>query len=162
MNRRAQVEIMGLIIIIILVAVAMIFVLQFTILRKPETLKEYSHSAIGNNMLTSLLQTTTGCHGLTVTDLFKDCAKTGWPGEIQCPDSLKSCAYLNETIDFLFTNTLDKWGRSYDFKAVLPTRINPVVLSRSSGSCLGAINPAQPHLISVAGSPMTIYLDMCE
>ncbi len=162
MNKRSQMEIMGLIVIVILVVVAMIFVIQFTVLREPETVKEYSDSEIANNMLTSLLQTTTECHGLTITDLLKDCAGTE---DIRC-DGVKSCAYLNQTIDYLFSNTLDIWGRNYNFTALLPILesqgANPVILTRSSGSCLGAINPALPHLISVEGSPMTIYLDMYD
>jgi hypothetical protein len=166
MNKKAQVEILGLIIIVILVVVAMIFVLQFTVLREPETVKEYSDTEIANNMLTSLLQTTTGCHGLTVTDLLKDCAGTGWPGEIQCNSTMRSCDYLNYTIDYLFSNTLDLWGRSYEFRAVLPILEsqgrNPVVFSRLSGVLLGGFNPALPHPISVEGSPMMIYLDVYD
>jgi hypothetical protein len=165
MNKKAQAEIMGLIVIVILVVVAMIFVLQFTVLRKPETVKTYSDIEIANNMLTSLLQTTTDCHGLTFTDLLKDCAATE---DVRCDDNMKSCAYLDETVNYLFNNTLDEWGRSYNFTAILPDRaalgfdVNPIVLTKASGYCTGEIIPAQPHLISVAGSIMTIYLDMCD
>ena len=164
MNKRSQVEILGLIVIVILVSVAMIFVLQFSILRKPETIKTYSDIEVANNMLTSLLQTTTKCNGLAFTDLLKDCA-TDAP-EIYCPNNMNSCDYINMTMEELFGKTLDEWGRAYNFTAILPDRaafgLDPVAVTRSSGYCGGEIIPAHPHLISVKGSVMTIYLDICD
>ena len=154
-KKKSQVEIMGLIVIVILLAVAMIFVLQFTISRRPATIKTYSHAEIAENMLTAMLQTTTDCDGFTISELLKKCAEP-------IPEHQIYCDCLDETINNILSNTLDEWNIEYRLSA----KIEPgqVFINRSDSlpdSCQGERRTAT-HILSAAGQIMRIRMDVCS
>jgi len=88
--RNAQMEIMGLVIIVILLSLALLFVLQFIILRPASDLKEsFTQKEIASNTVNTLLDTTTDCRQLPLSKLLEDCAEGAF---IQCPTG-NSCSH---------------------------------------------------------------------
>lgn len=112
-NNRSQMEIMGLVIIVILVAIGMLFAIQFLMkqpaARETAAVKE---STLAANFLNTLLSTTTDCYGRTMRELLQDCALTG--GSTDC-FGMNSCDYAAGQIDLMLENTLGKWNKDYYF-----------------------------------------------
>jgi hypothetical protein len=155
-KKRAQVEIMGLIIIVILLAVAMIFILQFTISRRPETVSTYSDKQIAENMRTVLLQTTTNCYDNTISELLKKCAREELG---RCPDNQDYCDFVKSKIDYYFEQTLEEWGRDYNFTVMAPPSLH---YSKAYGPCKRERRAAQEQPIQVNGIFMTVNLYVCD
>ncbi len=159
MNKKSQVEIMGLIVIVILMAVAMIFVLQFTISKQPASIKTFSHAELAENMLTTLRYTTTECNSLTMSELFKKCVELE-PG--LCPNGENYCLFVQNKVNYLFGETLEKWGRPYIFTAIVGNEYNFTKLPTDPAlRCTGERRSAT-HIMSVAGTIMNIRLDVCD
>tara|TARA_B100000315_G_C14425095_1_gene517425 strand:- start:7 stop:633 length:627 start_codon:yes stop_codon:yes gene_type:complete len=78
MKRRAQTEIMGLAIVIILIVIGMTFVIRFIIAEEPvDYKKDFTHSELATNMLNTFLETTSkGCKQLSMTELLQNCGAT--------------------------------------------------------------------------------------
>ena len=110
MKKKAQMEIMGLAIIIILVSLAMLFIVQFVILRQPTDIKEkFTHKQLAKNTINTMLSTTSNCKFISIEDLLIDCAEGGF---IQCPGG-NSCTHSSSIIQEVLDNTLDKWNKKY-------------------------------------------------
>ena len=100
-KRRAQMEIMGLVIIIILIAIGMLFGVQF-LLKKPTARPTASvkESILAANFLNAMLSTTTDCYDRSMRDLLQDCALTSGATTCMTPDNftLNSCDYAQEQL----------------------------------------------------------------
>jgi len=156
---RSQVEIMGLIVIVILVAVALIFVLQFTITRSAPSIKTYSQAELAENMLTALRYTTTDCNSLTISELFRKCVEdeSGY-----CPNGDDYCEFVNRTVNYLFQETFEKWNRPYRLEATIPNEFYFVKTPADPRlQCKGERRSAT-HLMHAAGTILTIRLDVCD
>jgi hypothetical protein len=121
--RKSQTEIMGLLVVIILLAIAMLFTVNYMIHKKPSTAEEtYTESQTASNILSSILKTSTPwngsnplyCSRAEFTDLLKDCARFQ---EIVCKNGENSCDYANEHITEMLQETLAKWNVAYRFRA---------------------------------------------
>ena len=155
MRKKGQMEIMGLVVIVILLSLAMLFVLQFVLLKEPsQTKKTYTHSQLSANTLNALLKTTTSCRGQDVTQLLQDCASYRPDGLIQCETGQRSCSYVKDTILVILNGTLDYWNKDYLLTADLAE------LEFSQGSCLGE-RQSRIYPIPVEGDIMNIRLDIC-
>jgi hypothetical protein len=110
-KKKAQMEIMGLAMIIILLALAMLFVVRFVVLRPPEDIKKtFTYETLAQNTLNTMLLTTTECGDRPVLRLLIDCAEGGF---IQCPQSTNSCTYSQDVIEEIITHTLEEWNKDY-------------------------------------------------
>ena len=108
--KKGQMEIMGLAIIVILLALAILFVVQFVILRQPTDIKkEFTHEQLAKNTANTMLLTTTRCRDMPLKDLLEDCAEGGY---IQCPSG-NSCTYSKDIIEDILADTLEIWNKDY-------------------------------------------------
>ena len=154
-------EIMGLVIIIILVALAMLFVIQFIILKESPTIKKtYTHTQLAANTLNALTKTTaSSCKSQDLTQLLQDCAAYGgYPGGglIECGNGQKSCDYVYDAVQEILDKTLDEWNKEYNLAADLAE------ISFSSGSCLGERQTKiYPIPVPELDEPMILRLDIC-
>lgn len=112
-KNKSQMEIMGLVVIIILIAIGMLFAVQF-LLKKPTGQSEASvkESILAANFLNAMLSTTTDCHGRVIRDLLQDCALTS--GAADC-DGINSCDYASSQIEILLEGSLGRWNKEYYF-----------------------------------------------
>jgi len=114
MKRKAQIEIAGLLIIVVLVSLVLMFVLTFNVADKEnqgEPVKQVKESQIRDNFGPVLLETSTECDGKTIRELLADC---GSVREIECPGpDTTSCAYVKTVIGEILKETLVKQGFAY-------------------------------------------------
>lgn len=126
-KKKAQMELMGIAIVVLIVSMIMVFVVSSVSRRKPEEHRErYAESELATNVVKTLLYTTApDCFDLTFNELIQNCVENFPPESatqrIQCedePPSRDSCYYVaGETADILGT-TLGKWGVDYEFRVV--------------------------------------------
>jgi len=146
--RKAQTELIGLVMIVILISVSVLFVIRFVALKEPSQAKQiYEQSEIASNMISALLETTVHCDEqdiiIRMNDLFRDCAlfetydclpdNAGQPLDPDDPptpeelwdicawhnDGADSCTLLNCTLEKIFNNSLEVWNREYVFTAYI-------------------------------------------
>lgn len=132
---KSQMEIMGIVIIIILFSVGLLFAIQYVILKKPSDVKKsFLQAELSSNSLNAMLKTNVPeCNNADMAALFKDC--TGVSPELDCciklvPDQdcaydgsqstigiADSCHVLNETVSKILRETLFLWRVPYVFTA---------------------------------------------
>lgn len=108
---KSQMEIMGLVIIMILLTLGLLLVVRFIILKPPSEVREIQvNSQMASNLLNALLQTTTTCNNYPLRTLLQDCATRN---EIVC-DGEPSCRFANRTIFFILNKTLIAWHKPFN------------------------------------------------
>jgi len=151
-NKKAQMEIIGLVVIVILISLGMLFLVQFSLKEKPDE-KAFTRKGLAFSTLSTLLKTTVDC-GLgdeqrrELREVLGDCASNSYPG--QSADASftnrcgveESCAFFTSTASGLLERTLGVWGKHYEFQAQFPARFlspnsEPFFLSISpnAGGC---------------------------
>jgi hypothetical protein len=123
MNKRAQMEVFGLAMVVILIFIGMVFAMRFFQPRSTEDMKDtYTDEVIAQNMVTAIFNLNTTC-ALDMAELAKDCRIRN---QYECRidgEYVKSCAYVNKTISNILENTLEKWKKPYEF-SISGTDIN--------------------------------------
>ena len=139
LGKKAQMEIIGLVVIVILIALGMLFMAKFALKEDPQK-KIFTRKGLAYSSLSAVLKTTitdTECstdfaqlvHPQMGKDLLEDCAKyyayspDGY-SLYRCKSLIDqekkhSCIFVNETITQLLTDSLGAWNKNYEFKAWL-------------------------------------------
>jgi len=164
-NKAAQVEIMGLVIIVIIISLVLLFVVK--VVFSPGSSTEFSsaHKDLTSTFVNTLLQTDSGCTSdTTIQDLFVNCARSPGKGSITCYDGTKSCEYLNTTTIDIMQKTLDKWrlgeARGYEFVAVVPPQ--KVIMHYTSGNLSSSMGgEVEPFPLSLYPSPQDLMIYLC-
>ncbi len=115
-SKKAQTEIIGLVIIVLIVTVAMMFYLSFKTNPENSTKKtlyqEYAYNEIATSFAQTLLNTYVFDCRAKVKDLLIDCGSLRG-GRIYCSDGRNSCEALNDTVVYIKNQTLDVWNYPY-------------------------------------------------
>ncbi|MBN2881584.1 hypothetical protein JXM83_06065 [Candidatus Woesearchaeota archaeon] len=123
MNRRAQMEIFGLIIVVMLLFMGMLFMMTTGATKKSDAKNSYVAHQVAANVLNSLLATKVVCtldYNLTLTELLQDCATEN---DIYCDQSnltyygvnemMSACQFSEIVIGHVLNETLNKWSVRY-------------------------------------------------
>ena len=168
-TKKAQMEIMGLVIIVILVALGMLFAIKFFVFKEPsETKQKFTYEQQTSNMLSAMLKTNV-CKGKeTVESLLIDCVE----GEtIICDDSQSSCEKANETIAIIFSDTLEgPWKQDYEFSVVKKSpsgSLDPDIPfsqfpKNNINMCSGRSKKAAVQPLPIRTGTMVIKLNICS
>lgn len=155
MRTQAQTETIGLIIIVLILAVAMLFYLSYTTQQAGANEKEnlytsYTHNEMAVSLLQTLLKTTIqDCAGVSFEDLVYDC---GTKRQIICSDGTGSCQKANETARLILNRTLDEWDLAYGFSITYSAALREDVISYNCTS--QTVGRAAPGLFLVPYFPL--------
>ena len=154
-NKKSQMEIMGLAIVVILLLVGLVFAIRFIVLKNPANFrKSFTSSEMASNMLNTFLKThSEDCRKLKMSELMQDCAKGS---TITCDDGKDSCSYAEDAAMSIFSNTFDKWDVNYHFTAF--TEDGPRIIDIGD-SCAGE---KKSKTFFVPGTvTISVKLDIC-
>jgi hypothetical protein len=170
-QKRAQIEIMGLALIVIIISIAALFVVRAVFMNQNSisTTTKYDTEKLTSTFVNTLLQSDSGCtQDTTFQDLLVDCAKAPYSdGTITCatdPQNRKSCVYANDTIGYILTNTLDSWGvvynPGYEFRVVAPG--DQIVAQHINGNLSqAAFGTVTPFPIRLYPSDQEVVILLC-
>jgi len=160
MKKRAQLEIMGLAIVVILISLIVLFVVRFVVLREPkEYRKEYTEFDISYSFVNTLMNTNIpDCYDLSFTELFKDCESAKIVNCIGYPDS---CDYIKEKLEDILNQTLGMQNLNYEFIAYRNNNeTDPIIAPIIRGGC-PTYRKSAPQPISVGGRIILLNLYVC-
>jgi hypothetical protein len=113
MNKKAQMEILGLAIIVVLIMFGVLFALRFVLNQDDSNLLDsFKESELATSMLTTMMSTTSSCNQATVKTLIQDCGRP--VPSLQCGNR-NSCEEAEFILNDMLTGTLGKWNRNYYF-----------------------------------------------
>ncbi|MFW6013863.1 MAG: hypothetical protein ACOCQG_01700 [Candidatus Nanoarchaeia archaeon] len=115
--KKAQIEIVGLLIIVLLISFVLLFVFSQTLSSEPEGYEQEFHEGIARTWVFAMLDSDTTCApDQNMQDLIIDCAL--WEGDenrlFKCDDGTgdTSCDYLEENIETFVNSTIYEWGEN--------------------------------------------------
>ncbi len=167
-QKRAQMEIMGLAIIILLIVIGLLFVFKFMGSKPKDELKqEFVDTKLASNMLNVILKTTLDCKDIEIKNLYQDCAE-GITNIDYCGDD-DPCHKASVVVEDILNNTLKKWGKSYTFNATIGTGPDSVKTLISNKDCTAAnigskyaFLESEIYPIPTDEGTMLIKLDICR
>jgi len=154
-SRRAQMEAIGITIIVVLVLIGVLFGIQFVIKQKPVSVgSEFKRSQVAANFLSTLADTTTPeCNGLSFSQLVQYCVKV-----TQAPCGINACDKAKQVATDVLTLTLDAWNMQYN----LTVRREGTGLNIDEGEGCPGAKETKTYSISVYPSGIvTMQLDLC-
>lgn len=165
MKKKSQMEILGLVIIILLLTLGLLFVIRFVYLGDDTNIRaKHAESQLAANLLNSMLQTTAvECQNRQIRELFSDCGATNSIICRQDQDGLpeRSCKFLETEVEMILDAVLDNddWTRIYYFNAS-HTRQNLEYTMEFGTPCTGAYD-SKFYPIQSAGRTMIVTLQIC-
>jgi|GEM_PF-1738463 len=144
-KKKAQLEMIGLVIIVIIVITAIMIFTVYKLANPPKNIqKAYVNKATAFNFLVSIAKTNVEeCHGLKLDELIAACAGGS---EVGCYD-YTSCEMVNMTLKNILDKTLVDWGVSYNLSiqgtdiSFINLDCNSKVKSQVQGSESIPLNP---------------------
>jgi len=132
---RGQMEAVGLVVIVILIALGMLFMATFALKSDPQK-KIFTRKGLAYSTMSALMKTTVSekaaCYSLSQGtpkiggDVIEDCAKYRDVDTsiYQCigpysGKALHSCDFLAEMVKYSLNNTLGSWNKNYEFHSQL-------------------------------------------
>lgn len=167
-RKKGQMEIMGLMIVVILLIVGVLFAIKFVVLKKPpETRQTFSRTQMASNLGLALMSSTTeDCRGTAIKDLLIDCAE--WPeagGTISCGDGNKSCVYVNNTVRSILNQTLDTWNTRYYLTVGTSKRLDEQIIYFHNRGCLAdeeQPGESESFFLPTSRGLLTLKIFVCE
>lgn len=119
-NNKGQLEVVGLVVIVLIVTLAMLFYITFSVNKEqhsPRSIYEaFKDTELDNGFIDAFLSTT-ACGDIQMRHLIVDCARQN---AVLCSGHGTSCQQLTDALIVIKNNTLDMWGFAYwieiDFK----------------------------------------------
>ena len=160
---KAQLEALGLVIVVMLVALAMLFTIIFIMNNSDdEETTATKHQELANNFIGGMLKTNMiDCKNFSFTELYIDCAESEI---IDCDGNIggDSCTYLNRSVEKMLNNTLRLWGINYDYTAYSKTYNTRKNLTQISyGSCQNKEKEHGFFILPIDIGTLFIELDAC-
>lgn len=132
--KKAQIEIAGLLIVVVLVTITLLFLLTFRVNNSDNQIpveQETRDTYIRDRFSQVLFETNTECGGRTIKELLSDC---GYSNNINC-DTLNSCQFVNYTIESIINETLNFYGIEYVITVTAKDNLNKKITYLHSSGC---------------------------
>jgi len=165
--KKAQIEIMGLLIIVIMISLLMIFALRGWLSPSDDPSEKIRMRELARSFVGAMLNSNSGCTDDTLfSKVLIDCARKPETGtnDFTCENNMKSCDFAAQAIDGMLEDTIDVWKYPYEFKVIAPGNVNVGKLNFFSdnineGERDSVIVFIQPLPIDTSGfNTMQIYL----
>lgn len=164
MRKKSQLELFGLIIIVVFLSLGLLLVVSYMLKPKAETRQSYVEVELASNTLSAMLKSVaTDCNNQDLTTLLQDCANSGGVvGSFTCDTLEDSCTYVNKTIGDIINKTLWEWRYSYRFVAYRTPSSNMLFFdNKDCNANKDREKPAIFHLPLDYGV-LTVRLDICK
>lgn len=140
-GKLGQMEMIGLVVIVILITLGMLFMAQFALKEKQDK-KIFTRKGLAYSTMSTMMKLGVECEKYdsllysqgTVylelqNDLIQACAEESYGGypDFYCGD-LTPCEYVQKTITSLLNQTLGSWNKHYEFRSTLLSGANPELL----------------------------------
>ncbi|MFC1648982.1 hypothetical protein ACFL1B_06035 [Nanoarchaeota archaeon] len=171
--KKAQIEMVGLIVIVIIAGLIMAFALVYMYQKadyQPTTVERYGESVVSKNFVSVLAQTEVPDCRMDFQSIVRDCTSTFNPdpaldledqGKPACFNQDTTCLYMVTVSNQILADTIEKWGMEYRLKIESP---NDVVYE--TGSCTDNDEKESPGAYMIPLFPMpgqaTIILEVCR
>jgi hypothetical protein len=159
-SKKAQTEILGLAIVVVLLSFGLIMILSSTSNSAPNELKQINEE-LADKFINTLLHTSTpDCNYLTIQDLILDIASNSPSGSIICEQTGQtSFDYLNQTLSYISNSTIAKWkGGNYQLSVFLNKDIPLLFYGKRSCEMMGKEYPIPMR----SGTPVIMKLKICQ
>ena len=159
-KKKAQMELMGLAIIVVIMVIAMFFAIGFLMSApKKSVVKSFEDDQLATNFIVALLKTS-ACD-VTVEKLIYDCSLNQ---VLDCDGGTdNSCAHLETVVEDIKNATLDEWGVVYDLHIDMPSSTD---IRHTVPECVGQVEKAtqgfQPISLYPAPVQAKVTLDICR
>lgn len=156
-SKKAQAEMIGLVVIVVLISLGMLFMAQFAINDKPEK-KIFTRKGLAYSTMSSIMKTEVSCYQgsgdpefLSIgKELIDDCAKN-WESansEFWCAPTRgaanngeyqHSCLFIQDMVFSMLDQTLGVWNKDYQFRTIFVTGDEgSVIVEVDNGGCATA------------------------
>jgi len=163
---KAQIEIMGLIVIVILITIGMFF---YVALKQPapekSLLQVYSNEKLAGDFLITYLEMTEPSCGVSMRQLVIDCVRYNIStiSFYDCADP-DSCFIVNESIHSILERTLDPWSFNYEFRFSYTINDDRTTLIHRNTGCTDYTprdSPGIQGLPKIQDAVPELQLDIC-
>lgn len=157
--KKAQMEIIGLAIVVIIILIGVAIAVRFTVFKKPENTRAGFVSAeLASNTINAFLETTAiDCKNAKMRDLIQECAEGT---ERVCSNGMGSCAFARSAADEIFTKTFRKWKTKYKFLAYAD--VNSPFINLESDCIAQQERVSDTFFIPINGGTISVRLDICK
>ena len=175
-KKKGQMEIAGLVVIVILLSLGMLFLAYFSLSERDQE-KIFTRKNLAASTMASIMKTTSsiddcGDQLSFEKDILEDCAANKHLDQdhaygIHCLNNMvNSCDYLEDRIGKILKQTLGYLKKSYDFSAILLTEENlPLIFIKSEKGCdkgVGGERDQTTYYLNTAQGNVLIRLRVCE
>lgn len=177
-TRKAQMEMIGIAIVVVLLVIGMAFVFKSLMKTPTRAHEKFTKEQTAQSILIAVGRSVTTCRGLDITELMQDCANNvnnaedlelGLKGSVQCGNK-DSCLYVNSSLKWVFDNTLRVQRIPYRFMLYKSSTQNPILYIEEGGCNDNNIKirrvfdtqkPGETVLPLSGGGTVSSRLDIC-
>ena len=167
-NKKSQMEIMGLAIVVIIIVIGFSFMIRFLANRKTTEYKEdFSKSELVSNIINTILKTTattTGnCKGMSFSDLLARCHEGS---SIDCGDPDDVCEFTKNNMETILQNTIGENKLKLDYYLKVSTNLDGTQeidgsFNMGTGQCTGTKKSNSYPVPTSTAQNIYVILDIC-
>ena len=154
--KKAQIEMMGLVVIVLILAIGFLFLVSYLTRggERESPQQIYQKELLAYNTIGAIIQATTPCRGLSMTDLIDDCVSFN---EINC-FGVNSCAYVTFQASIVLNKTLNLRKQQYYFYILDAAGQERAAIG--SGECIhNRVSATQP--LTARSGELVVGIDIC-
>ena len=141
-QKRGQVEIMGIALVVILITIGIVFVAKYSAKEPKKTQEEFQRRELPKTIITSLVEVRSTCNNEKMSDVMQDCALAK---QFSCDGFADSCVYLQTTLKTILDDMLGRFKYDYQLQLSAEGQGNLVTAqSDGFGECATFETAIQP------------------
>lgn len=159
-NKKAQVEIMGIALVVVLITIGIVFVAKYSAKEPKKTQEEFQRRELPKTIITSIVEVVSTCNDEKMADVMQDCGVTK---QLPCEGFVNSCAYLTTTLKTILDDMLGRF--EYDYQLQLHAEGQGDLLNDGTGGVQSAGFETECTTFETATQPLinglTLELKVC-